>query len=772
MTRILPDNTVAENDLLVWEKAGDQIDQLIDLMLNFRQSGHPGGSRSKTRMMVALTLSGAMRWDIRNPDRAFADRFVLASGHCTPVIYGMLALYHEALNRMLAETGDEKYAVPNPQERQLVWKDLLQLRRNKGLPGHAEAEGKTLFFHANTGPSGHGGPAAAGIALGLKMAGANEVKVWTMEGEGGLTAGAHHETKQTAWGLGLSNLHYLVDWNDNGIDPRPYSAVVPGEPNDWFLPYGWQVSSAEDGHNYGQLAAALSESLTQKGEQPHCTWFRTVKGRGYGVTGYKSHGAAHKPNSELFWETKREFQEKYGLEFEGFGQPQPESHEEFKVQTTNAIQKVLSLLDEKDYCEALANRLVTIAESVPEEIEGVHTNGLSLSSVPEFATPESLPDSLFFKPGEKQPNRIGFSKVAAWINSVARKHWDRPLVLAASADLADSTNISGFAHDWEDSAGFGWYEKAQNPGGALLPTAITEFGNAGLVCGLASTNLSNKPEDSFSGFWGACSTYGSFSYLKYGPMRLFSQLCQDSPFKQGKVIWVAGHSGPETAEDSRTHFGVFAPGITQFFPRGQVIDIHPWEPNEVGPALLAAMRASAPIIALHLTRPPVEIPHRENLGMGSHFEAARGAYLIRDYDPNRPPEGCVFVRGTSATQSIVQLLQEGRFEDGPNIKLVAAISHELFTLQSREYQEKLVSKSDWQNSTFITNGARQNMWLWTAHSDAFKYSMGSDWDDRWRTGGSLEEIIVEAKLDPKSLWSGLQRFAKAEKEKISDQTEV
>ena len=67
------------------------------------------------------------------------------------------------------------------------------------LAGHAEAEGKTLFFHANTGPSGHGGPPAAGIALSLKLAGAEEVKVWAMEGEGGLTAGAHHETKQTAW---------------------------------------------------------------------------------------------------------------------------------------------------------------------------------------------------------------------------------------------------------------------------------------------------------------------------------------------------------------------------------------------------------------------------------------------------------------------------------------------------------------------------------------------------------------------------------------------
>jgi len=774
VARILPNKTVSPSDLALWEKAGDQVDQLIDLMLNLRQSGHPGGSRSKTRMMVVLTLSGAMRWDIRNPGMAFADRFVLVSGHCTPVVYAMLALYHEALNRMHASTGDDRYAVPNAEERQLLWPDLLRLRRNQGLPGHAEAEGKTLFFHANTGPSGHGGPPAAGIALSLKLAGAEEVKVWAMEGEGGLTAGGHHETKQTAWGLGLSNLHYLVDWNDYGIDPRPYSAMIPGEPNDWFLPYGWEVTSAEDGHDYQQLALALSASLENAGDRPHCTWFKTVKGRGYGVTGYKSHGAAHKPNSEAFWATKKEFCDKYGVQFQGFGEPRPESQEEFEAQTVAAMQKVLSLLDDEDYCRALADRLVAIGESVPDEIEGVDLAGPCPSTVPELSGPESLPESLFFPPGDKQPNRIGFSRVASWINSVARKHWGRPLVIAASADLADSTNISGFAHDWEDSKGFGWYQREENPGGALLPTAITEFGNAGLVCGLASNNLSPQPEDSFAGYWGACSTYGSFSYLKYGPMRLFSQLCQDSPFKHGKVIWVAGHTGPETAEDSRTHFGVFAPGITQFFPRGQVVDLHPWEPNEVGPALLAALATSAPIVALHLTRPPVEIPDRAALGMGSHHDAAKGAYLIRDYDPGRPPGGCIFVRGTSATGSIVQLMKEGRFEDGPNIKLIAAVSHELFSLQSQEYRDQLVTEEDWEGSTFITNGARQNMWLWTSNTFAFQHSMGSDWDNRWRTGGSLDEIIAESKLDPESLWEGITRFAQdvKERQKISDQTEV
>ena len=62
-------------------------------------------------------------------------------------------------------------------------------------------------------------------------------------------------------------------------------------------------------------------------------------------------------------------------------------------------------------------------------------------------------------------------------------------------------------------------------------------------------------------------------------MRLFSQLAQDCELKVGKVLWVAGHSGPETAEDSRTHFGIYEPGVTQLFPEGKVIDLHPWEFN-------------------------------------------------------------------------------------------------------------------------------------------------------------------------------------------------
>jgi transketolase len=758
MTRSVPQLDQIKSDLPHWEKTGDMIDQLIDLMLNHRQSGHPGGSRSKVRMMVVLTLSGVMRWDVRHPEKAFADRFVLVAGHCTPVVYAMLAVYNEALRRMYKKTGDAKYLVAGGAERTLVWEDLLNLRRNKGLSGHAEMEGKTLFFKANTGPSGHGAPPAAGIALALKHAGAEEVRVFAVEGEGGHTAGAHHETKATAWGLGLSNLVYLLDWNDHGIDPRPYSDMVYGEPQQWFDSYGFHTTGVQDGHDYGQLAAGMIENVFADGDQPRCTWFRTTKGRGYGVTGYKSHGAAHKPNNETFWATKQEFTDKYGVQFAGAGAGKPDSAEAFRAQTAEHMQSALSLLDDEGYCAWMADTLVALGDSVPASIEGVNLGG-NPNTDPELTDPSTLPDDIFFAVGEKQPNRVGFARVAAHLNAVARRKYGRPIVLASSADLADSTNLSGFAKDSGGQEGFGWYDRNKNVGGALLPTAITEFSNAGMMCGLASTNMSDHPEEEFSGYWGACSTYGSFSYLKYGPMRLYSQLVQDSPLKHGKVIWVAGHSGPETAEDSRTHFGIYSPGVTQMFPRGQVIDLHPYEPNEVGPALMAALGTDAPIVALHLTRPAVELPDRAALGMGDFREAAKGAYLLRDYDPSRPKDGCVFVRGTSCTASVVELLKAGWFDsEGPNLKLVSAISHELFMLQPESYRTALISAEDWANSTFITNNARQNMWLWTANRASYDYAMGPDHDQRWRTGGSVDEIIAEAKLDPSSLQEGLSRF--------------
>ena len=46
----------------------------------------------------------------------------------------------------------------------------------------------------------------------------------------------------------------------------------------------------------------------------------------------------------------------------------------------------------------------------------------------------------------------------------------------------------------------------------------------------------------------------------------------------------------------------------------------------------------------------------------------------------------------------------------------------------------------------ITNTSIRNMGHWIQHPVVMEYSLSSDWDDRWRYGGNLEEVIDEAHL--------------------------
>ena len=752
-----------------WEITKDLIDQCIDIMLNHRQSGHPGGSRSKVHAMVTTLLSGAMRWDIRDSGKRFADRYVLVAGHTNPVVYATLAVLNEALRIRFKQTGDKKYKHFLGDKFQLVWEDLLFLRRNGGLPGHAEMEGKTLFFKFNTGPSGHGSPAAAGEALAFKIAKTPEVKVFAFEGEGGLTTGASHETMNSAWGLGLGNLIYFLDWNDFGIDPRPFSSIVYGTPEDWFGSHGWHVEGTMDGENWGELTKSYYKLLVENADPkiPKVIYGRTTKGRGYHKIDYASHGAAHKRNSELFWKTKQDFADKYDVDFLNFGSEEANTKEGQEDQARSYFESIFSVLkSNQSLVEYLSDTLVSTGDSVPEQIPNCKITINNPTKDKNLFNIKSLPKDLFVKPGEKAPNRVGFSKYASYINTYSIKKYGRPLVIAMSADLADSTNVSGFAKGYSGADDLGFFNKDSNTDSPLMPQGITEFTNAGMLAGLTSVNFNEDPYEEFNGFYGAMSTYGSFSYLKYGPIRLFSQLAQDSDLKVGKLIWIAGHSGPETAEDSRTHFGIFAPGVTQLFPQGHIINLHPWEHNEVAPALAAAMNTNVPIIAIHLTRPPVEIPDRNELGIASHLDASKGAYIIKNYDSNKNKDGVVIIRGTSSINSLIKILPQIK-SDGPNVKIIAAISWELFRLQPLEYQQRIISDIEWPDSMVITNGAISLMKNWISNRVVQDYSLSPDFDNRWRTGGSVDEIIAESKLDSQSLFEGIKRFANERNDRLN-----
>ena len=750
-----------------WDAISAMIDQCIDISLNHSQSGHPGGSRSKVPILLTTLLSGVMKWDIRNPGSTFGDRFVLVAGHTNPVVYATLAVLNESLRRKYNQTGDIKYLNPMGDKYTLYYEDLLNLRRRGGLSGHAEMEGKTLFLKFNTGPSGHGSAPAAGQAFALKYAGVSNSRVFALEGEGGLTTGVSHEARISAYGLGLGNLIYMIDWNNYGIDARPFSEIKAGTPTEWFEPYGWKVSGTEQGEDWESILNAYSELFTDESKnQPKAIWVKTRKGRGYLKYDHASHGSPHKRNSKEFWDIKNEFSQQFGVDFEYMYCPPSDDCEENKLQMFETLRSVLSLFDSIDgLADYLSDRLINLAESISDNIDVKNKFKENPLDDPLIYDYENYPSELFKKAGEIAPNRAGFGDFGSWLNSYCQKKYGRPLTLVCSADLAGSTNIAGFSKSWNDNEDFGMYHPLNNPSGTLLPQGITEFANAGLMTGATTVNFATDPYFDFNGFITACSTYGSFSYLKYGAFRLFSQIAQDSQLKVGKVIWVAGHSGPETAEDFRTHFGIFAPGVTQLFPEGHIINLHPWEYNEVPVMLGAALSTDKHIIALHLTRPPIGIPDRISLGMPSHFEAARGAYIIKDYDENCPKEGVVLVRGTSVINELCGILSKSD-SLGFNIKIVAALSWGLFNLQSREYQLSIMKDDDWINSMIITNTSIRNMGHWVHHPIVREYSLSPDWDNRWRSGGNLEEVIDESHLSGYWQKKAIQTFCRDKRKRL------
>ena len=58
----------------------------------------------------------------------------------------------------------------------------------------------------------------------------------------------------------------------------------------------------------------------------------------------------------------------------------------------------------------------------------------------------------------------------------------------------------------------------------------------------------------------------------------------------------------------------------------------------------------------------------------------------------------------------------------------------------------------------ISNQAYRLMQDWEGNRNLREYALTPDWDNRWRTGGTVEEVIEEAHINPEHIWEGIQRF--------------
>src|SRR5262245_24370273 len=271
----------------------------------------------------------------------------------------------------------------------------------------------------------------------------------------------------------------------------------------------------------------------------------------------------------------------------------------------------------------------------------------------------------------------------------------------------------------------------------------------------------------------ASGTHGAFTPLMYLPARVWSQQTQDSKFRTGVLHILAGHSGPEPAADARTHFGIFAPQVWKLFPRDQVINLSFWDYNDVAPGYFAAAEIAARekkvgVIIIEVARPDFRVADRSTFADRDIRAAAKGLYVIRDFALDKPRHGYGVAQGSSSTFNLVSVLP--RLERaGINVKVIAAISEELFDRQPEAYRNSVLPAEAHQDLMFVSSGTRRMWPLRNVGSLTDVYSLTADWDNQWLTGGLEADVIAEAHLDADSIFAGVQRFAHDRPRRLAQQ---
>ena len=256
---------------------------------------------------------------------------------------------------------------------------------------------------------------------------------------------------------------------------------------------------------------------------------------------------------------------------------------------------------------------------------------------------------------------------------------------------------------------------------------------------------------------------------------MWSQQNQDSKFRMGVLHILVGHSGPETAADGRTHFGIFAPQVWKLFPRGQTIHLSFWDYNDVAPGYFAAAEIAARekkigIIAIEVARPDLPVADRSTFADKDPRAAAKGLYVIRDFAPG-PRHGYVVCQGAFATYNTVKVLPK-LVQAGINVKVISAVSEELFDRQPEAYRQSVLPPEAYYDLMVVSTGTRRVWPLRDVGPLTDEYSLTSDWDDQWLTGGLEPDVIAEAHLDAKSIQNGILRFAKDRDKRIARQRDA
>lgn len=401
-------------------------------MINKANSGHPGMVLGSAPALYSLftkeykVFPAHSQWINR-------DRFVLASGHASSLLYSLLHL-----------SGF-----------QVSMDDLKQFRQwGSCTPGHPEVE-LTDGVDASSGPLGQGIPMAVGMAMAEAFLATRYNKkdypvidhyTYVLCGDGDMQEGVTYEASSLAGHLSLGKLIVLYDANNVTLD-GPLNYSFSEDVKKRYESMNWQVICVQDGNDYEAIAKAIKKAKKEV-YKPTLIIVNTIIG-----FGSRNQGTSKVHGAPLGEEDGQYAKRQYGFEYDNFFVPE-EVYDDFKKNVFNrgkrAYNKWNKMMD-------------TYKTEYPDLYQELFQNINDEYSFDETAFIEEYQD------GISEATRVTSEKL---INAIAAQN---PTFLSGTADLASSTktiikNAERFS--------------CENYGGRNLFFGIREFAMVAIMNGM------------------------------------------------------------------------------------------------------------------------------------------------------------------------------------------------------------------------------------------------------------------------------------------------
>ncbi|MGE6833510.1 transketolase [Priestia megaterium] len=516
--------------------------------------------------------------------------------------------------------------------------DLKGFRKlNSKTPGHPEF-GHTDGVEATTGPLGQGIANAVGMAMAEAHLAAkfNKEKfpvinhyTYALVGDGDLMEGISYEAMSMAGHMNLDKLIVLYDSNDISLDGELNLAFSENIQKRAESAH-WQYLRVEEGNDVSAITKAI-KLAKQNTNQPTLIEIRTIIG--FGSPKVAGSNKAH--GNPLGLEEAQATKQVYGWDYEeDFFVP-----EEVKSHFEELKQKGME--EEKGW-KQLFNAYKEAYPSLAKELEDAIEGKVLINAK----------DILTFDTEKAISTRVASGEaINHFVKSV-------PAIFGGSADLSHST----MTDIKEEGAYSSKYFGNRNIYFGVREHAMGAAGNGMALHGGV------KP---------FVSTFFVFNDYLRPSIRL-------AALQKLPITYVFTHDSIAVGEDGPTHEPIEHLAALRAIPSLTVI--RPSDANETASAWAYALQQTKGPVALVLSRQNLPVFEETR---GNIDDLSKGAYVLTE--TNEKPDMILIATGSevSLATKVKTELEKGNV----SVRVVAMPSWELFSHQSKDYQERILPSS-------------------------------------------------------------------------------